>query len=183
MRNKGVTLIELLVVLTLMGGMMAIAAPFLRVSPTQKVSSAATQLLRDLDLARTRGLAAKRAVRMKFEVSGGSYIGYMDEDNDAVFDESLAESQALQAFGRRELAGDVRFGNGSAGTIPGETGSGAVTFTNDWVEFDTQGITSPFGTRGTVYLVHRDHPDAVAAVSVTGSASFKIWNYRQGVWQ
>jgi prepilin-type N-terminal cleavage/methylation domain-containing protein len=181
--RKGFTLIELLTVLTLMGAMMAIAAPFLRVSPQQKVSAAAIQLARDLDLARTRGLAAKRAVRMKFEESRGAYIGYLDEDNDAVFAESLAESQALQAFGLRTLAGDVQFGTGSAGTIPGETGSGAITFTNSYVEFDTQGITSPFGTRGTVYIVHRDHPDAVAAVSVTGSASFKVWNYRQGAWQ
>jgi prepilin-type N-terminal cleavage/methylation domain-containing protein len=181
--RKGFTLIELLTVLTLMGVMMAISVPFLRVSPKQKAESAALQLARDLDLARTRGLAAKRAVRMKFDESAGGYVGFMDHDDNDVFDETLAESQALQAFGVRVLAGDVKFGVGSAGPIPGETGSGAVTFTNGRVEFDSQGITSPFGTRGTVYLVHRDHPEAVAAVSVTGSASFKVWHYRQGAWQ
>jgi hypothetical protein len=34
-----------------------------------------------------------------------------------------------------------------------------------------------------VYFVHRDDPEAVAAVSVTGSGSVKAWVYLGGDWQ
>ena len=110
---------------------------------------------------------------MSFDVSGATYAGYLDDDRDGAFNQSAAETQALNAFGAVTLPPDVKFGRGS----------GAVTFTNTQVEFDTRGITQPFGTRGTVYFVHKDDDTAVSAVSVSGSASFKLWVYRGGIWQ
>ncbi len=120
---------------------------------------------------------------MSFDVSGATYAGYLDDDRDGAFNQSAAETQALNAFGAVTLPPDVKFGRGSVGPVPGDVGSGAVTFTNTQVEFDTRGITQPFGTRGAVYFVHKDDDTAVSAVSVSGSASFKLWVYRGGIWQ
>ena len=74
-------------------------------------------------------------------------------------------------------------GGTSRPTVPGDTGSGAITFLTDRVELNGRGVTIPFGTRGAVYFTHRDDPEAVAAVTVTGSGTVKLWVYRGGVWQ
>jgi Tfp pilus assembly protein FimT len=176
------TLIEMITVLTLMGAMLGIALPMMRVSPQQKVETAARQLIRDLELVRTRALAARKAVRMNFDVAAGTYIGYLDENKDGIFDESATEHAALMSFGLREIGADIRFAVGSAGVLPGDAAD-AVTFDNDRVHFGPTGVTDPFGTRGTVYLVHRDNSSAVAAVSITGSGSFKLWRHVGGVWE
>jgi type II secretory pathway pseudopilin PulG len=174
---------ELVIVIAIVGIMAAVALPRMRVSPGRRVATGATQLLRDLELARTRSLSTKATARVAFDVAGGAYQGFLDEDRNGVIDESAAEQAALRGFGRRELPPGVRFGRGTAGSVPGDTAPGVVTFAGDRVEFDARGITVPFGQRGTIYLVHRDHPDAVAAVTVSGSASFKVWVYRGGEWQ
>ena len=44
-------------------------------------------------------------------------------------------------------------------------------------------MTLPFGTQGVIYLRHRDDPTVVAAVTVTGAGSVRVWNYRGGTWQ
>ena len=182
--RKGFTLIEMLIVITLMSIMVAIAIPFMRVSPTRKVRIQATQLKRDLELARTRALSTKASTRLKFDQTDESYTGYADDDDDGKILEKAAETLALRGFGRRELDGAVQYGRGNAGAVPGDTaGSGAVTFLTDYVEFNGRGVTLPFGTRGAVYFVHRDDSDAVAAVSVTGSGSIKMWVYQGGSWQ
>ncbi len=183
MRRNGFTLIELITVLAMVGVILAIAIPRMRVSPVRKVGSAARQLAGDLEGARNRSLSAKRASRVVFDVAGNTYVGYLDDDGDGTFAQSQSETQALRVLSRRDLAVDVRFGRGGVGPVPGDAGSGAVTFDNDRVEFDTRGITLPFGERGTIYFVYRDDPNVVAAVAVSGSASFKIWVYRGGQWQ
>lgn len=180
--RNGFTLIEMITVLTLMGAMLGIAIPMMRVSPQQKVETAARQLVRDLELVRTRALAARKTVRVNFDAGAGSYVGYLDENKDGLFDESTVELTALRSFGVREIGTDVRFGVGSAGVLAGDP-SDAVTFDNDRVHFGPTGVTDPFGTRGTIYLVHRDDASAVAAVTVTGSGSFKVWRHTGGVWE
>ena len=181
--RKGFTLIEMLIAITVVSVMMAIAIPFMKVSTSRRVRTAASQLSRDLELARTRAMSTRYTTRLKFDESGKFYIGYADENRDGVFTESAAETQALRGFGRRDLSPDVNFGRGSAGAVPGDTGSGAVTFLTNRVEFNGRGVTVPFGTRGAVYFTHRDDPEAVAAVTVTGSGTVKLWVYRGGVWQ
>lgn len=180
--RTGLTLIEIVTVLTLMGAMLGIAIPMMRVSPQQKVEIAARQLVRDLELVRTRALAARKAVRLNFDVGAGTYVGYLDENKDGLFDESAAELAALKSFGMREIGTDVRFGVGAAGVLPDDPAD-AVTFDDDRIHFGPTGVTDPFGTRGTIYLVHRDNTGAVAAVTISGSGSFKVWRHTGGVWE
>jgi len=184
MTRKGFTLVEMLIVISVMSILMAIAIPFMRVSPTRQVRLAATQLSRDLEMVRTRSLSTRRVSRVSFDAGTPAYTGYADVDEDGLIKETTAEMQALRAFGRREFDPRITYGRGSAGAVPGDTaGGGAISFPMDYVEFSARGVTLPFGTRGAVYLVHNDDPEAVAAVSVTGSGSVKLWVYRGGTWQ
>ncbi len=182
-RHGGFTLIEVVMVMVVMGLMIAIAGPRMRVSPLRKVSQVATQLANDIELARTRAMSTRSGVRVAFNATGTRYQGFLDDNRDGAFTESVAERNALRAFGERALPSYLTFGRGSAGPIPGDSLPGAITFANDRVEFDARGVTSPFGIRGTVYIAHKDYPDAVAAVSVSPSASLVVWVYRNGAWQ
>jgi prepilin-type N-terminal cleavage/methylation domain-containing protein len=182
-RRAGFTIIEVVTVLVVIGIVVAIAMPRMRVSPERRVETAARQLARDLELARTRALSARRQVRVAFDPSAGTYIGYLDHDRDQAFDESVTESRALMGLGERELSPEVRYGRGSAGPVPVDSTAGAVTFAGNRMELNTRGVLEPFGSRGTIYFVHRDLPAVVAAVSVSGSASVQVWTYRGGQWQ
>ncbi len=180
--RRGFTLIELLTVITVMGIMLTIALPYMRVSPQTKVRSAGRDLVRYLEVIRTRALATKKNVRLTFDLANGSYTAYLDDDGNGVFTQSQAESQAV-GIGTRRLRTGTVFGMGSASELPNYPGAGPVTFANDRVEFNTRGVTIPFGVRGVVYIMYRDDPYAVSAVSISGSASFKVWGYRDGDWQ
>jgi prepilin-type N-terminal cleavage/methylation domain-containing protein len=181
--RKGFTLIEMLIAITVASVMMAIAIPFMKVSTSRRVRTQASQLSRDLELARTRAMSTRHNSRLVFDEGKRFYIGYSDDDGDGKILEKPAETLALRGFGRRDLSPDVNFGRGSAGAVPGDTGSGAITFLTNRVELNGRGVTVPFGTRGAVYFTHRDDPEAVAAVTVTGSGTVKLWVYRGGVWQ
>jgi prepilin-type N-terminal cleavage/methylation domain-containing protein len=181
--RSGFTLIELAIVMVLVGILAVVVYPRMRVSPSRKVAMAARQLAAELDMARTRAMSSKRAARIVFDVGGGGYTGYLDVNNDSVFAQDAAESLALQMGGRRPLPSDVQFGRGAAGAIPTDSVGGVVTFANSRVEFDSRGVTSPFGSGGTVYFVHRDDASAVAAVAVSPSGSMRVWVYRNGAWQ
>ena len=181
--RKGFTLIEMLIAITIASVMMAIAIPFMKVSPSRRVRTQASQLSRDLELARTRALSTRHNSRLVFDENKKFYVGFSDHDGDDKILEKDVETLALRGFGRRDLSPDVNFGRGNAGAVPGDTGSGAVTFLKATVELNGRGVTVPFGTRGAVYFTHRDDPEAVAAVTVTGSGTVKLWVYRAGVWQ
>ena len=180
--RRGFSLIELLTVITVMGIMMTIALPYMRVSPQTKVRSAGRDLVRYLEVIRTRALAAKKIVRLTFDLTEGSYTAYLDDDRDQIFLQTVAESQAV-GIGTRSLRTRTVFGMGNASELPNYPGTGPVTFANNRVEFNTRGVTTPFGLRGVVYIMYGDDPNAVAAVSISGSASFKVWEYRDGAWQ
>ena len=181
--ERGFTLVELLMVVVIMAAMFAFTAPILRVSPQRRVQTAARQLAADLDLARTRAMATKAIARLAFDSAAGTYIGYLDHDADGLITQIGAETQELGGFGERELGRDVVFGRGNATAAPGDTMSGAITFANSRIEFDGRGVTRPFGTRGTIYLTHSNDADAVTAVSISGSASFKVWIWRGSSWE
>ena len=180
--RRGFSLIELLTVITVMGIMMTIALPYMRVSPQTKVRSAGRDLVRYLEVIRTRALATKKNVRLTFDLADGSYTAYLDDDGDGEIKEETWESQAV-GIGTRHLRTRTLFGMGNASELPNYPGAGPVTFADDWVEFNTRGVTMPFGIRGVVYIRYIDDPDAVSAVSISGSASFKVWDYRDGAWQ
>ena len=61
--RRGFTLIELLMVVVVVGVMMSIAVPRLRITPETEVQLAAMQLAQDIDLARTRALSTRSASR------------------------------------------------------------------------------------------------------------------------
>lgn len=180
--RRGFTLIEMVTTMTVISIMLAISVPVLRVSPVQQTRSAAIQLARDLELMRTRSLAAKKRVQLVFDDTKGAYVAYLDDDGNGVFNRSSAESRAL-GMSERRLPSNVIYGRGPSTLVPGDSSSAVITFTNKQVEFDTQGLTTPFGTRGTVYLRHRDHADVNAAVSVSGAGSFRVWIFKDGAWQ
>lgn len=181
--QRGFTLIEMLFVIVFIGITMAITVPRMRRTPKQTVRAAALELARDLEVARSRALSTKKRVRVVFDVAGGSYVGYLDDDRDGAFTLSQAEMDELRAGGRVTFPSSVKYGRGVAAPVPGTTGSGEVTFEPDQVEFTSRGVTDPLGTRGVIYLVHRDHADAVSAVVVSGAGSFKTWVYTAGTWQ
>jgi len=182
--RRGFTLVEAVTVIVVMGLMVAISIPYLRVSPYQEARNVGTQLARDIESVRTRAVATRSAARIVFDAAGGAYTGYLDDDRDGVVAESAVEQHALRAFaGNRSLGGTVTFGRGVAGPVPTDTASGAITFINDRLEFDGRGVTAPFGTRGVIYLVDQREPTAVVAVAVSGAGSLKLWVYREGAWQ
>jgi hypothetical protein len=67
--------------------------------------------------------------------------------------------------------------------LAGFPGAGATTFTGNAVDFDTRGVTTPFGARGVVYFTSSLDNTAVAAVTVTPGGGIRRWVYRGGAWQ
>jgi len=179
----GFTLIELMTAVALVGLLMLVFIPRLRVSPRQHARHAAEQLVRDLELARTRALSTRSMVQVVFNQAAGTYTAYLDDNQDGVIGQTAAENAALGVFGVRTLPQGVQFGRGSAGGVPGEAGTGAITLGGPFVIFDNRGLPQPFGLRGTVYFASADEPMAVAAASVTGSGSFRTWIYMPGGWE
>ena len=151
--------------------------PRLRVSDRSHIRHAAQQLVNDFELLRTRALATKSQVRLDFNTTGGSYVGFLDDNQDGTIAGTAAEAQALRGFGQRVLENGVVFGHGSLPRLPGDTLSGAVSFSGNQVLFSNRGLPQPFGVRGTIYFTHPNETTAASAVSVTGSGSFRTWNY------
>ena len=68
---------------------------------------------------------------------------------------------------------------GSSSTLQG-AGEGERTAEASGGDLSAQGVPEPWGTMGTVYLVHRDDKEAVAAISFASSGSFKAWRWSPG---
>lgn len=185
MRNRrGITLIEMIVVMTMIGLMAAIIVPRLRATPATRVRQAADQLVRDLEQARTRALATRTWSRVLFTAGTNSYAGYLDFNADSVFAQTQAESDSLRAFRPKAFAEGVVFGRtGGTPDVPSIPGTGNITFTNSRIDFDTRGMTLPFGSRGVVYLTHPSDPAAITAVTVTAGGSIRRWYYLGGAWR
>ena len=183
-RRAGFTIIELIMTTALVGIMMSIVVPRMRISETTELQLAGMQLAQDIDLARTRALSTRNLARVAFTTGGqGSYAGYLDHDGDSTITGSNAELLALRGWQTRDLPVRVKYGRGSAPAIPGETGSGAVTWGDSQAEFNSRGLVTPSGTGGTVYLTHVNKPSEVVAVAVAPSGSVRLWTYHDGSWK
>ncbi len=181
---SGFTVIELVIVMSMMVILVGIVAPRIRVSPTRRVQGMAHQIAGHLELARTRALGQRQLVRVNFDETGiQNYTAYVDHDRNDNITEIDAEVEAFFEFGERELEMFVDFGRGNASTIPGDPSLDAVTLASNTLDLSVQGVPAPWGTTGTIYLVHEDDPDAVGAISIASSGSFRAWRWFQGEWQ
>ena len=183
-RQRGFTLMELVTIIAVMGIVVTIFAQRMQISDTRRLELEATQMVRMLDMARTRAIANREMIRIQFSTAPDEYRAFVDHDDDGVINQDAAELNAWPEFRIQDLDQHVEYGLGTAPRLPADsTGTGDISFTSNRVDFDTKGITTPFGTRGTIYLRHRDNPDVVAAVHVSGSASFRVYRYVDGAWK
>jgi prepilin-type N-terminal cleavage/methylation domain-containing protein len=183
--RRGFTIYELLIVVAVVGIMMSIVVPRMRISPATEVQLAAMQLAQDMDLARTRALSTRSFSRVEFTTSGGiwSYSGYLDTNGDSTISSTNDERLALHGWGTRPLPTHVTVSRGSASSIPNDATTAAVTFANARVDFDSRGLPTPTGTTGVVYLANSTDPTAVVAVALAPSGSVQLWTWKGGHWQ
>lgn len=182
-RRAGFTLIEMVIVVVVMGLAMMIAVPRFRASSKTKARMAATMLTSDLELARAKAMAHRAQVRVVFSTATNSYTGYLDFNRDGVISESIAERDSLHAFGTRRLVNDAVFGRNGQADITDFNGAGNITFPTPQINFDGRGLTTPFGTRGVVYVKLADDTAAVAAVTVSGAGGIRLWTSEGGTWR
>ena len=173
----------MLTVVVMIGLLVAIVVPRFRVSPLTHARNAADQLVRDLEQCRTRALSTRSMVRVVFDPVANTYTGYLDINRDSLFTLSTAETDSLRAFGTRPLTDGVVIGRGATPDLPAMPGLGNITFTGNQIDFDSRGLTTPFGTRGVVYFIHQNNPAAVAAVTVTSGAGIRSWVYDGTAWR
>ena len=173
----------MLIVITMIGIMAAIVVPRMRVSSKTRVRQAAVQLVKDIEQTRTRALTTRSRTRIAFVAGSNNYTGYLDINRDTVFAQSTAERDSLRTFRTRALAEGVVYGRSTATDIPTLPGAGNITFANTRVEFDTRGLTTPFGSSGVVYLTHPSDVTAIAAVTVTAGGSIRRWVFQGGTWR
>jgi prepilin-type N-terminal cleavage/methylation domain-containing protein len=184
--RRGFTLIEMLIVVAMIGIMVGVVAPKFRLNEATETQLAAMQVAQDLDLARTRALGTRSAVRYVFRTAQDQYVGFLDDDRDGGISETDGERLALRGFGLRSLPARTEFGRGSADPIPDDTDPGdsdGVTFDGGRIEYSPRGIVEPMGTAGVIYIKHKRDPEAVSAVRVSPSGSVRIWKWREGEWQ
>ncbi len=181
--RAGFTLIEMLIVIVVMGIAMTIAIPRFRVTNKTKARRIATQLAADLEVARSQARAHRATVRVVFDAGTNSYTGYLDFDRDNVLAQSTAERDSLRAFGTRVLPTGASFGRAAQVDITNFAGAGAITFPTPQINFDGRGLTTPFGTRGVVYVQLAADPGAVAAVTVSGAGGVRLWTSEGGTWR
>lgn len=188
-------MLELIVVALLIGVVAAMALPrALHRSPRHELTTAAKQLTRDLEQARTRALSAKRLVRVRFDAWENFYTAFMDTTearSGAIFEQAAEVHEArIVAHGSRsglpgvELPGQVKFGAGDASVGPlGGATSDPVLLDNDYVQFNSRGMVTPLGSDGVIFLTHEADPSLVAAVTISGAGAFQTWHYRNGHWE
>jgi prepilin-type N-terminal cleavage/methylation domain-containing protein len=181
--RAGFTLIEMVIVIVVMGIAMMIAVPRFRASDKTRARQVASQLAADLELARSKAMAHRATVRVVFDASTRSYTGYLDFDRDNVIAQSTAERDSLHAFGTRVLPTGASFGRAGQVDITNFAGAGAITFPAPQVNFDGRGLTTPFGTRGVVYVQLAADTGAVAAVTVSGAGGVRLWTSEGGSWR
>ena len=183
-RTAGFTLLEMVIVLVILAVFLVVAVPRVAFGAKTRVRMAAQQMAQDLELARTRALTTRSAVRVTFDPAARSYRPYLDFNRDSVFAESQAENDSLRAFSIRVLPNGTQYVRpGGVPDLPILPGAGNITVPSNRIDFDARGLTTPFGTKGVLYLSDPSDPAAVAAVSITAASGIRAWFYQGGIWQ
>lgn len=190
-RRPGFTLVELLVVVMMVGVLARLTAIKLRPSLRSTVEEAGMQLVQDVDLARTRALAAGTMVRITFATPQRRYDGWLDHDRDGSFALTPEEQEALQATRTRTLPTGVTYGLGAAPAIPGDPARTSVpgtqlTFSGMGMSVNPAPVAGAIPTAAPVKVVYlRSVRDAraVVAVAVFPSGGIKLWRYQGTAWQ
>jgi prepilin-type N-terminal cleavage/methylation domain-containing protein len=181
--RRGVSIIEMITVMVIIGAVMAIVFPRLRISPLQQTKDAANQIAQDIELVRTRALSTRSFVRISFVDGPGGWGAFLDDDRDSVITGSDTERNAAAAFGHRDLPTGVLFGRGTAPPAPRDLiASGPISFANPWVDFDPRGLVAASGQTATIYLESLTDPNAVSAVQLSPAGNVKVLIYRGGSW-
>ena len=182
---RGFTVIELVIVMSMMVILVGIVAPRLQVSPSRQVQGQASQMAAHLELARSRALGQRQLTRIVFDEDDRTYTAYVDDSRNGNINQNALEASAFSEFGERELERLVDFGRGNASPIPDDESLLAVTLESNILNLSVQGVPEPWGTTGTIYLVHRDDGNAVAAIRIASSGSFKAWRWspEDGEWR
>jgi prepilin-type N-terminal cleavage/methylation domain-containing protein len=193
--KHGFSLVEMVIVILLIGLVASLALPRgIKTTPRQQVDRATRQLVRDLEQARMRAIAAKRRVRVRFDASKSFYTAFLDvtASRSGEFEETAEEARASRLVFRGSSSGipgirlpkQVRYGYGAASTGPlGSSTSEAIELLDGRIEFDSRGMAVPLGSGGTIYLLHAEDHSTVAAVTISGSGAFRAWRYRDGQWE
>ena len=176
----GFTVVELVIVMSILVIMVGVVAPRLQVSASRRVEGMAHQMAAHLEMARSNALGKRLKTEIVFDESARTYTAYVDHNRDGNITQIAVEAEAFPEFAVRELERFVDYGRGNASTIPGDPSLDAVTLTSAQLDLSVQGVPEPWGTMGTVYLVHRDDADAVMAISIASSGSFKAWRWSPG---
>ena len=140
----------------------------------------AHQMVAHLEMARSNALGKRLRTQVVFDEAARTYTAYVDHDRDGNITQIAAEAEAFPEVAERELEMFIDFGRGNASTVPGDPSLDAVTLTSSTLDLSVQGVPEPWGTMGTVYLVHRNDQDAVMAISIASSGSFKAWRWSPG---
>ncbi len=178
--TQGFTVVELVIVMAILVIMVGVVAPRLQVSPSRRVEGMAHQMAAHLEMARSNALGKRLKTEIVFDENARTYTAYVDHNRDGNITQIAVEAEAFPEFAVRELERFVDYGRGNASTIPGDPSLDAVTLTSAQLDLSVQGVPEPWGTMGTVYLVHRDDADAVMAISIASSGSFKAWRWSPG---
>lgn len=183
--RAGFTIIELVLVVSIILIMTSIIGPTFRITPTREVENTAHLLVSQLEMARTEALGERHVVKVSFDVINRQYTAYADDDGDDVIAGTSGEIQEFAEFGVRTLPDLVAFGRGTASALPGDGGAGEVTLAGEELTLDREGLPTPWGTMGTIYITHSRDADAVAAVAVASSGAFKAWRWfpEAGEWR
>ena len=168
--------LELVIVMSIMIILAGIVAPRLQVTPTRRVEGVARQIVAHLELARSNALGMRLMTQVVFNPTAGTYTAYVDHDRDGNITLVVDEVNAFSDFGEQDLGVLVEFGRGTSTTIPGDPSLLSVTLTDNTLELSVQGVPEPWGTMGTVYLVHSSLKLSAVLLLSTFSSLLNILN-------
>ena len=161
-KQKGYSLTELMVVVSVMGILGLVAVPNVVTSlPSYRLRNSAADMCSNIRKARSIAVKQNRDISIQFNIDGRTYtIGN---------DKPVA------------LADGITFGHGTASISAAETGgpipSDGISFADDRVTINTQGLSTP----GYVYL--QNNKGETFAIGALASGRIVLKQWAQSEWK